>query len=276
MTTAPTTVSARRGSGARSGEPPAAGGRAHTSCTSPTTSIPTFPRTRCSALSTSWCAEGRWAPSARQLHRRAAGRGTRALRAGTATSGCRTGSRSSSGATANSSSRSATSTASVHAVQPARRRLAHRQAVPPRRASLPAGSRMTLRRRAARDTGPTRRSMRSKLVFERVAARLDGCTRNRPPPRDRRHGSQPSRLQHLAPVSEALGVTLDDDERDALEKDLPLSVPCWARTMCGRRWTCPGASRRWRECSRRLPAARSGCRSARSSACPTRPCSGSA
>jgi len=28
----------------------------------------------------------------------------------------------------------------------------------------------------------------------------------------------PSRLQHLAPVSEALGVTLDDDERDALER----------------------------------------------------------
>jgi aryl-alcohol dehydrogenase-like predicted oxidoreductase len=27
----------------------------------------------------------------------------------------------------------------------------------------------------------------------------------------------PSRLQHLAPVSEALGITLDDDERDALE-----------------------------------------------------------
>jgi aryl-alcohol dehydrogenase-like predicted oxidoreductase len=28
----------------------------------------------------------------------------------------------------------------------------------------------------------------------------------------------PCRLQHLAPVSEALGVTLDDDERDALER----------------------------------------------------------
>lgn len=28
----------------------------------------------------------------------------------------------------------------------------------------------------------------------------------------------PSRLEHLAPVSEALGITLDDDERDALER----------------------------------------------------------
>src|SRR6185312_3481133 len=28
----------------------------------------------------------------------------------------------------------------------------------------------------------------------------------------------PSRLAHLAPVSEALGITLDDDERDALER----------------------------------------------------------
>jgi aryl-alcohol dehydrogenase-like predicted oxidoreductase len=28
----------------------------------------------------------------------------------------------------------------------------------------------------------------------------------------------PSRLEHLAPVSEALGISLDDDERDALER----------------------------------------------------------
>ena len=187
-----------------------------------------------------------------------------------ASSGCRTRTRCSTGPTQTGVlALCARARPRLHAVRPARRRLADRE-VPPRRAA-PEGSRMTLRpepyRRYATDARlrrarRARREARERGVLDWRRSRSPGCSRTRDVDRGRDRAAPAG-----APRAGARGARarLSPAEHDRSDGALRMSVLVLVEhdvERAARRWT--SASRRWPRCSRRWPAASCTSRSASS------------